>query len=147
MAATARTEAPVQRLLGRLDAVKETGPGRWIARCPSHEDRHPSLSIRETTDGVVLLRCWAGCGAAEVVGAVGLALRDLFDRPLPDRPALRPRERWVLADVLTCLAHDALVMAIVAEDMARGRVLDDAARDALAAIGSRFRAAADAVTT
>ena len=34
------------RLLDRLTGVKQTAPGRWIAKCPAHEDRSPSLSIR-----------------------------------------------------------------------------------------------------
>ena len=77
--------APINALLERLDRVRETGPGRWLARCPAHDDRHPSLSIRETEDGTILIKCWAGCSAADVVSAVGLEPRDLF----PDRPETR----------------------------------------------------------
>jgi len=62
------------RLLNRLDRVHETGPGRWLACCPSHEDGTPSLSIRVLDDGTVLLHCFAGCSAADVVAAVGLEL-------------------------------------------------------------------------
>ncbi|WP_216819082.1 hypothetical protein [Thiohalocapsa sp. ML1] len=40
-------------LLGRLDGVIRTGEGRWSARCPAHEDRSPSLSVR--LDGERLL--------------------------------------------------------------------------------------------
>ncbi len=38
-------------LLSRLDGACRTGPGRWIARCPAHDDRHPSLAVRELEDG------------------------------------------------------------------------------------------------
>jgi hypothetical protein len=41
----------VTRLLDRLQGVKRTGPSRWIARCPAHEDRRPSLAVRELDDG------------------------------------------------------------------------------------------------
>lgn len=41
-------------LLSRLDGVKEAGPGKWIARCCAHEDRKPSLSIREVEDRVLV---------------------------------------------------------------------------------------------
>lgn len=54
-------------LLARLDAVKPTGPGRWLARCPAHEDRSPSLSIRELDDGRTFVHCFAGCYALEVL--------------------------------------------------------------------------------
>ena len=47
-------------LLSRLDGVKKTGHGQWIARCPAHEDRSPSLSIAEKDDRV-LVHCHAGC--------------------------------------------------------------------------------------
>jgi len=68
---------PVQVLLERLSGVRKTSTG-WSARCPAHDDRHRSLSISETTDGTVLVRCHAGCAAAAVVAALGLSLRDLF---------------------------------------------------------------------
>ena len=35
--------------------------GGWMARCPAHDDREPSLSIRDAGDGKVLVRCHAGC--------------------------------------------------------------------------------------
>jgi putative DNA primase/helicase len=41
--------------------------GGWMARCPAHDDRAPSLSIRDTDDGKVLVRCHAGCGQEQVI--------------------------------------------------------------------------------
>jgi putative DNA primase/helicase len=41
--------------------------GGWAARCPAHDDRTPSLSIRDTDDGKVLVRCHAGCGQEQVI--------------------------------------------------------------------------------
>ena len=40
--------------------------GGWMARCPAHEDRNPSLSIHDANDGKVLVRCHAGCDQARV---------------------------------------------------------------------------------
>src|SRR5215470_3605068 len=42
----------------------------WRARCPAHDDRHPSLDISETTEGRVLVHCWSGCSQAEVIEAL-----------------------------------------------------------------------------
>jgi len=42
----------------------------WIARCPAHEDREPSLSIRRGRDGKVLVRCHAGCDQREVIAVL-----------------------------------------------------------------------------
>ena len=66
----------------RFDA-RPAGEGRWTAKCPAHEDRSPSLSIRETSDCRVLLHCFAGCETQDVLSAVGLTFSDLF--PESDR--------------------------------------------------------------
>jgi hypothetical protein len=42
----------------------------WMARCPAHEDREPSLSIKDADNGKVLVRCHAGCDQQKVIGAL-----------------------------------------------------------------------------
>lgn len=69
-----------ENMLNHLSGVKVTGAGKWQAQCPSHDDKSPSLSVKETNDGTLLLRCWAGCNASEIVGAMGLGLSDLFPK-------------------------------------------------------------------
>lgn len=68
----------LDKVLNRLDKVKSAGADKWKACCPAHDDKNPSLAISETSDGVVLLKCWAGCTTKEIVSAIGLELRDLF---------------------------------------------------------------------
>jgi hypothetical protein len=70
----------VENLIERLDA-KRSGGG-WKAKCPSHEDRIPSLSIDEGREGCVLLKCHAGCSIDDIVNALGLTKRDLFPESL-----------------------------------------------------------------
>lgn len=105
-----------ETLLDRLEAVRG-GNGRWIARCPAHDDRSPSLSVRELPDGRLLVHCHAGCGAADVVAAVGLSLSDLF----PDGP-LYHKARGVLRHSERRAYHEAVV-EIAAADLAAGRRL------------------------
>src|SRR5438105_11788161 len=50
---------PVDNVLSRLEKVKQAGRG-WVARCPAHDDRNPSLSITVGRDAQVLLYCHAG---------------------------------------------------------------------------------------
>ncbi len=50
----------------------------WMARCPAHDDRNPSLSISER-DGRVLVHCHAGCEQAAVIKA--LRVRGLWPTP------------------------------------------------------------------
>lgn len=70
--------ACLDKVLSCLDKVKSAGTNKWKACCPAHDDKHPSLAISETSEGVVLLKCWAGCTTKEIVSAIGLELRDLF---------------------------------------------------------------------
>jgi hypothetical protein len=74
----------------RLENLRKSGRG-WSARCPSHVDRTNSLSVAVGDHGALLVHCFAGCGVAEIVGAMGLHVSDLFpdhrerDRPLRSR--------------------------------------------------------------
>jgi len=67
----------VHEVLGYFPSAKPSGSG-WQARCPAHDDRTASLTIREGDDGRTLVHCHAGCPTEDIVAAVGLTLRDLF---------------------------------------------------------------------
>lgn len=67
----------INNVLSRLGGVRECGDG-WTALCPAHDDRHPSLSVKEAEDGKILIHCWAGCPTEAVVRAIGLEMQDLF---------------------------------------------------------------------
>lgn len=68
----------VERILERLDGVKGNGP--WMAKCPSHEDRTPSLRI-DVKDGRTLIKCFAGCEPLDILESIGLDWDSLFDGP------------------------------------------------------------------
>lgn len=65
-------------LLARLDKVTPRGKGKWMARCPAHDDKTPSLAVAELQDGRILVKCMAGCPTHDVLTSVGLSLADLF---------------------------------------------------------------------
>jgi hypothetical protein len=75
----------VREILSRLNKVRRNGKG-WLARCPSHDDRNPSLSVNEEGDSV-LLHCHAGCTLEQICAAIGIQMRDLF---LNDSPRSSP---------------------------------------------------------
>ena len=75
------SSSPIDVVLGRLPSKPRRSGHGWTARCPAHQDRTPSLSISETADSKVLLKCWAGCSTESVLAALGLRWSDLF----PDR--------------------------------------------------------------
>ena len=64
-------------ILERLDAVRATAPGTYVARCPAHNDGRPSLSVSVKPDRI-LVHCFAGCTPEEITAAVGLTLADLY---------------------------------------------------------------------
>ncbi|MDR2166072.1 MAG: hypothetical protein LBO79_10760 [Zoogloeaceae bacterium] len=135
---------PIEKLLSRLDKVKRAGQDRWTARCPAHDDKGPSLAIRELDDGRVLLHCFAGCDAHEVLSAVGLEMSDLFpDRALGNHI---PGERRLFpaADVLQCIAFEALVVAAASVTLLSGHPFTETDRERLIVAVSRIRAAIDA---
>ncbi len=83
----------IDAILAQLDGVRARGTGKWQARCPGHEDAHPSLSIREGESGI-LVKCWAGCTLEDIARALGLSQRDLFYDAEPDQRASRkPRTK------------------------------------------------------
>lgn len=130
-------------LLSKLDHVRSTGRGRWLACCPAHADRSPSLAVRELDDGRTLLHCFSGCDVAAVLNAVGLGFDALFpERPVGDRA---PRERRPFApmDILQAVAFEALVAATAASRIAQDLPLTDADRARLWTATGRLRQAVE----
>ena len=90
------TTPPVDRVLAALRAAghepKRNGSG-WSCTCPAHDDASPSLTVGPGRDGRALVYCHARCETADVLGAIGLDLRDLFegDRRQPGLDFRRPR--------------------------------------------------------
>ena len=64
--------------LAEMLAARPSSRGRWLARCPAHDDRRPSLSITQGERGA-LLRCWAGCRTEDVLAAIHLPMSALFN--------------------------------------------------------------------
>jgi hypothetical protein len=69
----------LDRVLARLVGVRPSGPG-WMALCPAHADRYPSLSIREQ-NRKLLVHCFASCSVEAICAALRIEVRDLFAEP------------------------------------------------------------------
>lgn len=67
----------VDERLHRLHGVKKTSTG-WVAKCPGHDDKVPSLAISIGQDGRILACCHAGCSIENVTSAIGWTPKDLF---------------------------------------------------------------------
>lgn len=88
----------VNKILERLESHRKTSKDQWVAICPAHSDRSPSLHVREKEDGRILIHCKAGCGANEVLDAIGLEYGDLFPDNDPDYRRFSVVKREVLDD-------------------------------------------------
>jgi hypothetical protein len=66
----------LNEFLPRLENVTPRG-SRYMATCPAHSDKHPSLQITEGERGL-LLKCWSGCTLAEICASLQLTQQDLF---------------------------------------------------------------------
>ena len=65
-------------LLSRLSKVQSRRNQTWMACCPAHDDRNPSLAIKVLPDGRILMKCFAGCEVMSILSAVQLTVADLF---------------------------------------------------------------------
>lgn len=70
-------------LLSRLEKVTAKGKNNWMACCPSHEDKTPSLALHEDHNGLILIKCFAGCEVLDVLAAVDMQMEDLFPNGSP----------------------------------------------------------------
>ena len=77
----------VYEVLNKLQKVKRQKHNDWLARCPAHRDKNPSLGVT-LKDGKILLKCWAGCSSESVVSSLGMQMKDLFEEPayVPSNP-------------------------------------------------------------
>lgn len=123
--------SPVETLLNHLDGVRHIGGSKWLARCPAHEDRTPSLSIRETEEGTVLLNDFGGCSPGEVLSALGLEFMDLYPGPLAHHVKGRKRPRQKPSDVLAAVSHALTVVSLADSKLAQGEPLNSDERESV----------------
>ena len=131
-------------ILAGCKKVRATGNGSWIACCPAHEDKNPSMTVREMPDGMVLVHCFAGCSVELICGATGVKVEELFPEPLPERRPLQRLARPFSAnDVLDCLANEASVIFVIGSDMIHKREISDGDFERLKVAVERVKYAED----
>jgi len=129
-----------EALLSRLDKVRQTGSNRWMARCPAHEDRDPSLSIRELPDGRTLVHCFAGCSPDDVLAAVSLDWRELSPQTYTGKPNGTPHwaRKFNPLDLLQIVSEEVTLVAIIANDMLAKRAISEEDWKRVATAASRI---------
>ena len=101
---------PLDRLLSRLERVQPIGNNRYKALCPAHDDRSPSLAIKDDSDRL-LLHCFSGCDTTDVLGAIGLTFADI----MPDKAMgnfKKVKKPFYAMDVLGIIKFEATLVYI-----------------------------------
>ena len=136
----------ISDILGRLDGVRKKAANSFIARCPAHEDKSPSLAITEKNDRV-LIHCFAGCAAADVLAAIGLSLADLYPERLSPQTAAERRELKQLARyanltaAMNLIPRESIVLLLAADDLRDGKILSNTDYDRIDLAHTRICAA------
>lgn len=137
----------IDDLLARLDGVRKTGANHWVAKCPAHTERTPSLSIACGEDGRILLHDFAGCTVHAVLAAMGLEVGDLFEQRMRPRTRAERHAAMQAARVgdwqaaLNVLAHEATCVQAAAAMLRSGMGLSDKDQQRLAEACQRIEGA------
>ena len=105
--------------LSRLDKVERASKGRYKACCPAHNDKTPSLSIRDDTeDGRVLVKCFAGCDIQDICRSIGLKLSDLY--PRTEQAQYSGLPDWKRRHYEDVMQYQKLIILMTENDQAQG---------------------------
>lgn len=118
----------VNKILNKLQKVKSNGNGSYMACCPAHEDRSPSLSVKDNGDGRIMLRCFAGCETIDVLNAIGLDWDDVMP-PKQEKllHVIKPKEHKIYTtDALEVIRNEARIIVMCAIDIDKNVKVTDA---------------------
>lgn len=112
----------VDQIISRLTKCKSTGRNQWLACCPAHNDKTPSMTVRELDDGRVLIHCFSGCEPLSIMDSLGLEMTDLFPERLGQFEPVR--QPFNAMDVLRALRRESGVLAIAVAHVAEGKPIN-----------------------
>jgi hypothetical protein len=122
-------EPKTELLLSRLNGVRNTGRDKWLALCPAHDDRSPSLSIKQLDDKIIF-RCFAGCDYLSVLNAIGLDASALFpDRITNPYEKQKPAPRFNKSELFDIALSEAGILALGWNDLLVNGSVSDTDRE------------------
>lgn len=113
----------INSLLSRFKKVKKNSANSWMCLCSSHDDKSASLKITQGKDGRVLINCFAGCPPGDVLGAVGLTIDDLFEKPLYHRAKGIKGTNVYPREVLTAIVPELMLFLLASFTLKKGNAL------------------------
>jgi len=111
-------------ILNQLDKVKAYGSNKWLACCPAHNDKHPSLKVTMTDDGKILIKCWAGCDISAVLKALSIEMADLFPDKISYTKGSKP-PKFNRIELFDRLVYEALILYVAIQQLQQGKPLND----------------------
>ena len=114
----------VNNLLSRLQKVKSRGRDSWVACCPAHDDKSPSLKI-DIKGGKILIKCWTGCSTEDILGAAGLEFKDIMPEQPLDQRSSGKKPTMYATDALRILKVESMIITMCALDIKHKRPIAD----------------------
>ena len=132
----------INEILSKFQRVYKSGNDQWQCLCPAHDDKSPSVGIKYTKDGRILIHCFSGCPTNEILDAVGISFDDLFPDKLENeyKPIKRAFNPYA---VLTSLSNEILLCTLAAMDLSKGKILNETDKQRLILAYSRIKGAYD----
>ena len=129
----------INDFLGYFEKSYRSGKDEYQCLCPAHNDKTASLSIKNLPDERILIHCFAGCAANDILGAVGLTFDDIVPKRLGDfKPVSKPFNPYA---VLKAISNETLLVALAGLEVANGKTLLQEDKDRLMIAVNRLREA------
>ena len=115
----------IDTVLSRLDKVKKTSKdNEYSALCSAHDDKSPSLSIKELPDGRILINCFAGCESKQVLDSIGLSFEDLYPE---SKGSFKSEKRpFSSSHGLKMIGYESIIILACAGFLREGKELSEA---------------------
>jgi len=129
----------INDFLSYFEKSYRSGKDEYQCLCPAHNDKTASLSIKNLPDERILIHCFAGCTANDILGAVGLTFDDIVPKRLGDfKPVSKPFNPYA---VLKAISNETLLVALAGLEVANGKTLPQEDKDRLMIAVNRLREA------
>lgn len=127
----------LSQLLNSLQKVRKIRDGQYLACCPAHDDKSPSLSIKLLSDERILIHCFGGCETENILDAIGMTFSDLMPENVGNHK--RVSKLFYASDILQILAYESSLVYFYALDLSKGKSLSEEDRKRLLLSISRIR--------
>lgn len=111
-------------LLSKVHKLKKTGDSKWLACCPAHDDKSPSLSIK-LADDRILIHCFAGCDISAIVSALGLELSDLMSESKRHSRPNNKRPKFNKYELFDRIVEESAILIVAIRQIFNGTPLND----------------------